>query len=118
MSTSGIDLNIIADAVAERLRAFAEQRDGLLDKTAMAQRLGVSTRTISALWAAKELPEPLLHTSGVTRWAWSDVVKFLEARKGRRLRKGRGRYDRSKRREPAVVHGDGGAANAAAVVAE
>jgi hypothetical protein len=45
------------------------------------------------------LPEGYL-IGGCRRWDWSEVRKFLQARSGRRPRKGRGRY----RREAAGVN--------------
>jgi hypothetical protein len=50
--------------------------------------------TVGAMAARGELPPPLLHTSGVARWTWPQVLKYLESRQGRQRRSGRGRYGR------------------------
>jgi predicted DNA-binding transcriptional regulator AlpA len=94
--TPTFDLNTLAEAVAaklaERLRA---EQDRLLDRAQLAERLGVSERTVSTLVARGELPGPLLHTSGISRWGWSEVECYLASRRQRTLRKGRGRYNRN-----------------------
>jgi hypothetical protein len=94
-SNPTLDLDALARAVAERLapllRAEAER---LLDRPQIAARLGVAERTVSGLVARGDLPPALLHTGGVARWSWGQVVKHLEGRQGRQRRKGRGRYQR------------------------
>jgi hypothetical protein len=90
-----LDLELLAEAVAERLAArLSADRERLLDRAGLAERLGVAERTVAALVARGELPGPLLHTSGVARWEWSAVLRHLGARQGRRLRRGRGRFAR------------------------
>jgi hypothetical protein len=84
---------LLAEELAPLLRPGAEP---LLDRPALARRVGVGERTVSVLVARGELPPPLLHTGGVARWSWPQVVKYLESRQGRRTpRRGRGRYDRA-----------------------
>jgi predicted DNA-binding transcriptional regulator AlpA len=75
----------IAAGLAERM-----QENTLLDRPALARRLGVSERTVSVMVHRGDLPHPLLHTSGVARWSWSQVEKFLVSRQGRKLAKVRG----------------------------
>jgi hypothetical protein len=93
---TGLDLDDLADRLAERLAPLLRHDpEQLLDRPALAVRLGVAERTIGALVARAELPPPLLHTGGLARWSWGEVVKHLAARRGRRLRKGRGRHPRT-----------------------
>jgi predicted DNA-binding transcriptional regulator AlpA len=95
VSDTPFDLDTLAGLIAERLapllRADPEQ---LLDRPALAERLGVAERTVSGMVARRELPEPLICTGGVTRWRWADVLKYLESRRGKTKRAGRGRYRR------------------------
>jgi hypothetical protein len=81
----------LVPALAQRLSADADQ---LLDRPALAGRLGVGQRTVGAMVARQELPPPLLCTGGVSRWSWPQVVKFLESRQGKQRRRGRGRHVR------------------------
>ncbi len=83
----------LAAKLAPRLHAEAER---LLDRPALAERIGVCERSIAPMVARGELPPPLLHTAGVARWHWQQVITYLESRQGRQRRKGRGRYDRAK----------------------
>jgi predicted DNA-binding transcriptional regulator AlpA len=80
----------VADRVAQRLHADA---DRLLDRAALAERLSVAERTISGMVSRGELPGPLLHTGGIARWRWEDVLKWLASQTGK-VRRGRGRWDR------------------------
>lgn len=70
-------------------------KERLLDCADIAERMSVSERTVRALVARGELPGPLLHTGGIARWDWGVVLKFLQARSEKRIRKGRGRYRRA-----------------------
>jgi hypothetical protein len=89
------DIGTIVDAMVDRLTPLLRPGpEPLLDRAALAERLGVGERTVGAMVSREELPPPLLHTSGVARWEWGQVVKFLEARQGRQKRTGRGRYRR------------------------
>ena len=94
-----LDLDTLAAALAERVAPLVAQRlradaEGLLERHALAERLGVGDRTVSAMVARAELPQPLLCTGGVSRWSWPQVLRYLEGRQGRRPRRGRGRYAR------------------------
>jgi predicted DNA-binding transcriptional regulator AlpA len=94
-----IDLDALAAALADRVVPLVAQRlrpdaEALLDRPALAERLGVGERTVSAMVAKQQLPQPLLCTGGVSRWSWPQVLRFLEGRQGRRPRRGRGRYGR------------------------
>jgi hypothetical protein len=94
MSIEVQELSLLADCIVERLAGrLRAQQERLLDRAEVAERLGVCERTVSAMVERQELPPPLLHTSGVARWEWQQVLKFLEKRSGRSLRRGRGRYD-------------------------
>jgi predicted DNA-binding transcriptional regulator AlpA len=84
----------LAAALARHLAARLPDPERLLDRPQLAERLGVSERTVGALVARKELPEPLLHTGGIARWSWPEVERYLAARRERTLRRGRGRYSR------------------------
>jgi predicted DNA-binding transcriptional regulator AlpA len=95
---------MLADAIVARM-AGCLHTEALLDRPALAARLGVSERTVSSMVAKGELPQPLLHTSGVARWSWAQVVKFLESRQGKQRRRGRGRHARE---HVAHVEGKGG----------
>jgi hypothetical protein len=79
--------NRLADALAEKLRADQER---LLGREDLAERIGVSVRSIGSMVGRGDLPQPLLHTAGVARWSWDQVLKHLAARQGRKLRRGRG----------------------------
>ena len=85
--------DVIAGRVAERLRLDAER---LLTRDDLAARLDVAPRTIAGMVSRGELPGPLLHTGGLARWRWEDVTAWLKSRAGRKPRRGRGRWDRSK----------------------
>src|SRR5262245_48121164 len=87
-------VDAIAEEVAVRMRRNGEK---LIDLRELAARVGMSPRGVPGLGSRGELPRPLLHTAGVTRWSWDQVVKFLEAN-GNRPRRGRGRHCR--RHEP------------------
>jgi predicted DNA-binding transcriptional regulator AlpA len=65
----------------------------LLDRGQLAGRLGIAERTVGALVARQELPQPL-RMGGSVRWDWDEVLRFLSARRPRRPRRGRGVYDR------------------------
>ena len=98
MSDTPLDLDALAAAVAAKLVPLLRpDPDRLLDRTALAKRLGVRGRTVGAMVQKNQLPPPLLCTGGVSRWSWDGVLKFLEARGGRKPRKGRGRYTRRKK---------------------
>jgi len=85
------DVDAIAKAVAVKL---GTARECLLDREALAERLGIGERTVGAMVARGELPRPLLHTGGIARWHWPQVLQFLAGRQDRRLRRGRGRFGR------------------------
>src|SRR5579871_6305611 len=93
-SGDGLDIealaNQLADAVAARL---STERDRVIDRRELARRLDVSERAASAMAARGDIPPGYL-IGGVRRWNWREVLKFLEARSGRKPRKGRGRYPR------------------------
>jgi hypothetical protein len=102
-----VDLDALAAALAERLAPLVAQRlradaEQLLDRPALADRLGVGDRTVGSLVAKGELPPPLLHTGGIARWSWPAVVKYLEGRQGKQRRHGRGRYPRPRPEEGAA----------------
>jgi excisionase family DNA binding protein len=80
-------INLIADRVADRLRA---DRDRLVNIEEAAERLGVSVRGVYHLVARGQLPEGY-RIGGVRRWDWGEVLKFLRSREGRVPRRGRGR---------------------------
>ena len=67
------DIDRIAAAVAAKL---GPARDALLDRQQLAAKLGVGERTVSAMVQRAELPKPLLHTGGVARWDWGQVLKL------------------------------------------
>jgi len=90
--TNLFDLDALASLIVERLRADKEK---LIARPELADRLDVSERTVSTMLARGQLPEPLVCTGGITRWSWPDVLKFLAGRQGRRPRKGRGRHRRA-----------------------
>jgi hypothetical protein len=105
---AGFDLDALAAAVAEKLAPLLRQDpEQLLDRKALAERLGVGERTVSGLVARGELPPPVLHTGDIARWSWPSVLRFLEGRGGRRPRKGRGRYDRNRAAGNEVGGGEG-----------
>jgi predicted DNA-binding transcriptional regulator AlpA len=81
----------LAVKIAERLHLDAER---LLDRTELAERLGIGGRTVSSMVAKQQLPPPLICTGGISRWSWQQVQKYLESRQGRQRRGGRGRYSR------------------------
>ena len=90
------DLDALVDAIAARLAPLLRgDPERLLDRPALAERIGVCARSIGPMVARGELPPPLLHTGGVVRWEWGQVLKYLEARQGRPRRSGRGRYRRA-----------------------
>jgi predicted DNA-binding transcriptional regulator AlpA len=84
---------LVAEQLAPLLRAESER---LLDRPLLADRLGVAERTVACMVARGELPPPLLHTPGIARWRWAEVIRYLESRQGRARRQGRGRYERHK----------------------
>jgi hypothetical protein len=96
--SAGINLDALAELVvgklAERLRTESER---LLDRPALAERLGISERAVSAMAARGDIPAGYL-IGGVRRWDWTAVKKYLEARSSRRPRKGRGRYGNAEQR--------------------
>jgi predicted DNA-binding transcriptional regulator AlpA len=93
-SLDAITLDAIADALAGRLAEHFHAKDTrLLDRGQLATRLGVGERTIGALVARQELPEPL-RLGGCVRWDWGEVLRFLADRRQRKPRRGRGRYER------------------------
>ncbi len=92
------DLDGLASALVDRLAPVLASRlhldrDRLIGRPELAERLGISERSVSALAARGELPTGYL-IGGIRRWRWSEVLKHLKARSGRRPRKGRGRYTR------------------------
>jgi predicted DNA-binding transcriptional regulator AlpA len=88
------DLEALAEAIARHLAVRLRGDDRrLLDRGQLAGRLGVAERTVGALVARKELPQPL-RLGGSVRWDWDEVLRFLGARRPRRPRRGRGVYDR------------------------
>jgi hypothetical protein len=99
MPLDGLDLDALvarlADAVATRLRAEGER---LLDRSALAERLGICERSIGAMAARGDLPPGYL-IGGIRRWDWAAVLRHLESRSGRRRRGGRGQYDADRRAE-------------------
>lgn len=89
------NLEVLADTLAvhlaERLRIDA---DRLIDLRELAGRLGLSPRGTTGLIARGELPGGFL-IGGVRRWAWAEVVRFLEARRDRKpRRRRRGQHER------------------------
>jgi hypothetical protein len=90
----GHDLDALADALVARLagRLHAGQHR-LLNRSQLAERLGISERGVTSLTRRGELPVGYL-IGGVRRWRWEDVLKYLAGRKNRRPRRGRGIYDR------------------------
>lgn len=88
-----LDIDHLVDRLAERLAPLLRAADSsrLLDRRELAERISTSERTVSSMVARQELPPPLVHTSGVSRWSWPQVEQFLLARQGRQLRRGRGR---------------------------
>jgi excisionase family DNA binding protein len=91
VSIDAADVAAISQAVAQRLGA---ERDRLLTRAELAERLQCSERAIASLAQRGELPGGFL-VGGLRRWSWPDVLQFLEGRKGRRTRKGRGRFARN-----------------------
>jgi hypothetical protein len=85
-----LDLNRLAEAIADKLAQRAGDLHRLLDRPELARRLGVSERGVTGLANRGELPPGYL-IGGVRRWSWPEVLRFLEARSGRRPRRGRGR---------------------------
>jgi predicted DNA-binding transcriptional regulator AlpA len=96
MPLNEADLRQLADHLAPRLaeRLYAEGQR-LLDRPALAARLGVSERGVTGLVGRGELPGGFL-IGGVRRWDWAEVRHFLTARAKRKPRKGRGLYDRTR----------------------
>jgi hypothetical protein len=92
------DLLAIADAVAERLTLRLGQGQRLLDRPALAERLGISQRGVTSLVSRGELP-PGYRVGGVRRWDWEEGCRHLNDRTQRKPRRGRGRYDREVTRE-------------------
>jgi hypothetical protein len=89
------DLDAFARLLGAQLaRLLRTEVERLIGRTELAKRIGVCERSIGPMVARRELPPPLLHTAGLARWEWGQVVKYLEARQGKRHRRGRGRYDR------------------------
>jgi predicted DNA-binding transcriptional regulator AlpA len=85
-------LDQLAAAIAARLRA---DKDRLLALPELAERLSLSERGVTGLVARGELPQGYL-IGGSRRWEWAEVLKFLQARQGRKpRRRRRGQYDRS-----------------------
>jgi predicted DNA-binding transcriptional regulator AlpA len=90
------DLDTLVSRLAERLAPLLRpDPERLLDRPALAARLGVGERTIGVLVKRGELPGPLLHTPGTARWSWPQVLKHLQGRQQRKPRHGRGRYRRT-----------------------
>jgi hypothetical protein len=89
-----LDLGALAAGLAERLAPLLRHDpEQMLDRAALAARLGLGERTVSSLAARGELPGGFL-LGGCRRWRWEDVLKHLQARSGRKPRRGRGRYSR------------------------
>jgi len=96
MGPEALDVRALARAVAEYLAPLLRtDSDRLLDRPSLAERLGVCERSVGSMVSRGELPPPLLHTSGVARWDWNQVLKFLAGRQGKPKRAGRGRYRRT-----------------------
>jgi hypothetical protein len=94
-----LDLDDLARRLADRLLPLLRPGEKcLIDRPELARRLDVAERTVSALVARGELPPALLHTAGIARWDWAEVLKCLAARRGRKPRRGRGRYERDRAR--------------------
>jgi hypothetical protein len=88
------DLSRLAELIARKL---AEQLKAdehcLLNRQALADRLRVSERCVTALARRGELPSGYL-IGGVRRWVWAEVLRYLTIRGTRFRRRGRGIYNR------------------------
>jgi hypothetical protein len=77
----------------------------LLDRRALAERLGISERGVTSLAGRGELPQGYL-IGGVRRWRWEEVLQHLASRRDRRPRRGRGRHERRRTGANEVATGD------------
>src|SRR5262249_41787600 len=91
-----LDADLLAKKIAAKLvEHLRSDQLRLLDRSQMAERLGISERGLSGLASRGQLPAGYL-IGGARRWDWTEVLRFLGARKDRKPRRGRGRYDRRK----------------------
>jgi len=67
-----------------------------VDRTEMARKLGVHTRTIGRMVERGELPRPCLSAGGRPRWLWSHVVEYCQKRHQREDDLGRRRQRKLK----------------------
>jgi len=51
-----------------------------INRTELARKLGVHTRTIGRMVERGELPRPCLSAGGRPRWLWSHVVNYCQKR--------------------------------------
>ena len=93
-----IDLDALAESIAVRiLHRLRDEEDRLLDLPELAARLDLSPRGVRGLVARKELPPGYL-IGGIRRWSWPAVLKYLESRQQRQVRRPRrGTYARNRR---------------------
>lgn len=54
---------------------------GHLDKKALADRIGVSTKTIENMLKRKELPKPIRYSKKHIRWSVGDIEAWENAKK-------------------------------------
>ena len=54
--------------------------DDLLDRIALAERLGLHPRTVQRMVSRGELPRPCLSAGGRPRWLWSYVLDYCRRR--------------------------------------
>lgn len=86
-----IDIDKIAEAVSQKLRAEQEK---LLVLPELADRLDMSPRGVTGLVAKGELPQGYL-IGGCRRWDWNEVLAYIRERSKRKpRRKRRGQYER------------------------
>ena len=91
MPVDTLDVDALVQRLTQSIVAHLRvSEDRLLNRAELADRLGVSNRSVGSMVSRQEIPPPLLHTSGIARWSWPTVLKHLAARQGRKHRKGRG----------------------------
>jgi hypothetical protein len=71
------DLDVLVDRLANVIvRRLRVEHDRLLDRPALAERLGVCERTVSQMAARGDIPTGFL-LGGVRRWDWGTVLRHL-----------------------------------------